>query len=258
MKIRRARIYIDEAGTHGWDWLIIGMLFVNNHAALHSDLVKIKNEEEYFNRSPKRSSKYKETHLNEFRNRRDASVAMRWIDSFLAHDCYFRSIVIDWKIWQGKYFGGPFEPEALKRRRAYKKWAEMLLHPEARRFVGAKLYLDRLRITYGYDVLDHLRARFTGRYEGNDPWISSFQATRSWLDANQCLQLCDLIVGCIWQQLMPSTNEHKLTTRDYLYNSLAHVGVAGRGPRFWKGYSKHTLTDHFPKYSEWYWRPDES
>jgi hypothetical protein len=28
------------------------------------------------------------------------------------------------------YFGDPFEPDALKKRRAYKKWAEMLLHPE--------------------------------------------------------------------------------------------------------------------------------
>ena len=68
--------------------------------------------------------------------------------------------MIDWSCWDGSHFGDPFEPRALQKRRAYKKWAEMLLQPEVSepdgkpRFTGAKLYLDKLQIMYGYDVID--------------------------------------------------------------------------------------------------------
>jgi len=37
-----ARLYIDEAGTHGGRWLVIGVLVVPAHAALHNALVRIK------------------------------------------------------------------------------------------------------------------------------------------------------------------------------------------------------------------------
>lgn len=34
------RIYVDEAGTHSEEWLIIGMLFVPDHGVLHAALSK--------------------------------------------------------------------------------------------------------------------------------------------------------------------------------------------------------------------------
>ena len=142
------RIYVDESGTHGDKWLIIGMLFVPTHGILQSELCKAKDVHGYLNTSPKRSAKYKEIHLTGFKSSRDVSVAKDWIDLFVRHDCYFRAVVVDWSIWDGRHFGGPFEPEALKKRRAYKKWAEMLLHAELkepsgrRNFYHAKLFLD--------------------------------------------------------------------------------------------------------------------
>jgi len=36
------RIYIDESGTHGKDWLVIGMLFVPDHGPVHSALCEAK------------------------------------------------------------------------------------------------------------------------------------------------------------------------------------------------------------------------
>lgn len=257
-RARGVRIYLDESGTHTTTWLVIGALFVRNHGALHSSLCKVKDEIGYFNQNPKRKAKYKETHFAGTSTDRDAEINRRWIDEFLRSDSYFRSVVVDWSTWQGRYFGDPFEPEALKKRRAYKKWTEMLLSPEVHGFQGAVLYLDRLLLAYGYDVLDHLRIRFSSvEYEGEHPWIQEFQSVRSWKDAHQCLQLTDLLVGCIYQGLVPSTNEHKLATRDYLYERLEAIGVAGHGPRYWRGFSKRTLRQRFPKYSEWYWRPGE-
>jgi hypothetical protein len=171
-------------------------------------------------------------------------------------------VVIDWSIWDGSYFGTPSEPEALKKRRAYKKWAEMLLHPELKNPLGgqpiyhAKLYLDRLRIVYGYDVLDNLRGRFTpSSYKGASPFIEEFQQTDSWRDANQCLQLCDLLTGCLYQSLAPSGKDAKIELRDYLAQVLKPHGVTRLDPGFWKGFEQSTLTKHLPKYSAWFWKP---
>lgn len=255
------RIYVDESGTHGNDWLIIGMLFVPNHGRLHSALCKVKDEVGYPNRSPKKRAKYKEIHLVDFKSPRDVRVGKRWIDEFLAHDCYYRCVVVDWSCWDGSFFGGPFEPRALQKRRAYKKWAEMLLQQEVSRpdgtpmFTHAKLYLDKLRIMYGYDVIDHLKSRFTSAYRGNSPYISEFQHTDSYKDANQCLQLCDLLTGCMYQELVPSKRKEKQEMRAYLESSLQKVGVKRLAASFWRQYHKKTLRDHFPKFSAWFWEP---
>src|SRR6266511_5136534 len=54
------RIYADEAGTHGGDWLIIGMLFVPDHGPLHSALCASKENHKYYNAKPRRKARYKE------------------------------------------------------------------------------------------------------------------------------------------------------------------------------------------------------
>jgi len=163
----------------------------------------------------------------------------------------------------GRYFGDPFEPDALKRRRAYKKWAEMLLHPELKEppggvpIRGARLYLDRLRILYGYDIIDHLRDRFTRNYEGASPYIAEFQHTDSWKDANQCLQLCDLLTGSIYQTLRPASSPEKQATRRYLEESLVSVGVKRLDPGFWRQYNPTSLRKLLPKFSAWFWQPSK-
>jgi len=255
------RIYIDEAGTHSDEWLVIGMLFVPNHGVLHSALCSVKDKLAYFNKSPRYSARYKETHLSQFRSPRDVEVAKEWIELFISHDCYYRSVVIDWSIWDGSYFGTPFEPRALQERRAYKKWAEMLLQPEltgsvtGRRIVGAKLYLDRLRIMHGYDVVNELQQRFTRAYRGNSPYIESFQHTDSWRDANQCLQLCDLLTGALYQSLVPANKKEKTAVSAHLATSLQQFNVQRMDPGFWRQYDPKTLSKHFPKFSAWFWRP---
>lgn len=257
------RIYIDESGTHGKEWLVIGMLFVSDHGPLHAALCNAKDKIGYFNTSPRFKAKYKETHLSKFRSQRDVDVASEWMDLFLAHNCYYRSVVVDWSIWEGKYFGGAFEAEALKKRRAYKKWAEMLIQPETRnsegepRFYHAKLYLDRLCAMRGYDILDHLQNRFTEGYHGESPFIDSFQHADSWKDANQCLQLCDLLTGAVYQNLVPSTNEFKVAASDCLAERLRPLGVDRLDAGFWRQFAQTTLRQRFPKFSEWFWRPTQ-
>lgn len=259
------RIYIDESSTHaGSEWLLIGMLFVPNHGALHNALAQAKEDESYFNTRPDRTARYRELHFADVASAKDVRVGKKWIDEFLLHPCHFRCLVFEWAMWDGSHFGDPFEPDALKKRRAYKKWCELLLQPELsspldeRPIRGAELYLDRLRITYGYDVIDHLRERFSPspEYRGTTPYITKFQHTASWRDANQCLQLADLLLGCLKQELMPSTNARKDELRRYLAERLEPVGVRHLGAGFWRQYHPKTLREKLQKYSAWFWQPE--
>jgi hypothetical protein len=245
------RIYVDESGTHSSSgWLVIGMLFVPDHAALHSALVAVKETAGYFNRTAKKA-RYKETHLTKFKSARDVEVAKEWIDIFCKDACYFRSIVIDWSRWDGRHFGDAFDPDALKRRRAYKKWAEMLLQPEVADFRDATLYLDRLRILYGYDILDHLRMRFEPRQKRWRPPIKTFMPSDSWTDAMQCLQLADLLSGAVSQRLTPAPNPHKRAVMEYLYAKVKPY----RPDSAWGPYEKNIIR-RAPAFSEWLWRPE--
>lgn len=252
------RIYIDEAGTNSDEWLVIGVLVVPDHAALHNSLVAVKTGLGYFNTSPKKKNKLRETHLAQFRRKSDLAVAEQWIEQFIAHGCYYRCIVVDWTNWDGKYFGDPFEADALKKRRAYKKWLEMLLHPEVKKHRDADLYLNKLRICHGYEVVGEIEKRFTEQYDGGSPWIRSFQHADSSRDAHQCLQLCDLITGCVYQSLTPSGNEYKLGARRFLYKKLESAGVKSSDPSYWRGFHKSSLGTHFAKFSEWFWTPTPS
>lgn len=245
------RIYVDESGTHSSSgWLVIGMLFVPDHGPLHSDLTAVKEAREYFNGSA-RNARYKETHLTKFKTARDLAVAKDWINLFQQHNCYFRSIVIDWSRWDGRHFGDAFDPDALKKRRAYKKWAEMLLQPEVADFRDATLYLDRLRILYGYDIIEALRMRFEPKQKRWKPPIKTFQLSDSWPDAMQCLQLADLLAGAVSQGLTPSANEFKRAVSDYLYSNLKVY----RPDSTWGPYETN-IVRKAPSFSEWFWKPE--
>lgn len=168
-------------------------------------------------------------------------------------------------MWDGRKFGDAFEPDTLKKRRAYKKWCELVLQPELSTPLeggpirGAELYLDRLRIAYGYDVIDHLEQRFAPppEFRGKTPYITKFQHTASWRDANQCLQLGDLLLGCVKQELMPSQRPQQEELRSYLADRLRPLGISHLGAGFWKQYHPKSLREKLPKFSVWFWQATE-
>ena len=74
-------IALDESGTHGEDFLVIGILVVPSPGPLIQRLVEIKEKHKYYNVSGKHSAKYKEIHYKEIHTQRDRGVAIEWIDS---------------------------------------------------------------------------------------------------------------------------------------------------------------------------------
>lgn len=259
------RIYIDESGTHqGSDWLLIGMLFVPKHAELHRALCAVKEREEYFNNSPKRKARYKSVHFKELGSPRDLRVCKAWIDEFLAHPAFFRALAFDWTMWDGRYFGNAFDSDALKKRRAYKKWCELLLQPELSdpldgiKICEAELFLDRLRIAYQYDVIDVLAERFEPpeTYQGDKPYIARLEHAASWRDSHQCLQLADLLLGALKEGFSPSGNECRREISAYLAERLSEHGITRLDPGFWKQYHPVSLREKLPKLSAWCWQPE--
>lgn len=250
---------MDESGTHDEKWLVIGALFVPDHGPLHSALCKVKEDIQYFNQSTKRSSRYKETHLADFRSPRDVKVGRAWVDEFVASNCFYRAVIVDWSIWDGSHHGQWWEKDSLKKRRAYKKWAEMLLSPEVSegKVRSADLLLDRLKAIGNYDVLEHLKERFATKNIGGLQCIQKYQHTDSWMDAHQCLQLCDLLTGCLYQHLVPASSPEKTEMRMYLQTALAPLNVKHMGASFWKGFTGTSLRRHLPRYSAWFWKPTE-
>lgn len=125
------------------------------------------------------------------------------IDVFHDHDCWMRAIAVDLSIFDPSYFGNPFEDDAFRERKAYKKWAELLLQPELRERPGGDLFMDRLTRTGGYDVASHLWERFVSdpESEGQRPRLSRLQMVRSHSDEHQGLQLCDLLIGSVTHSL---------------------------------------------------------
>lgn len=259
------RIYIDESCTHeGSDWLLIGMLFVPQHGLLHNALVAAKEAEKYYSQRPDQNATYKEFHFADVKSARDVRVGKLWIDAFVTHPGHFRCLAFEWSMWDGSNFGNAFEPDTLKKRRAYKKWCELLLQPELSTPLdggpirGAELYLDRLRMAYGYDVIDHLQDRFepSPGFRGHTPYITKFQHTASWRDANQCLQLTDLLLGCLKQEFMPSARSEKDELRRYLAERLEPYGIKHLGLGFWRQWHHSTLREKLPKFSAWCWKPE--
>lgn len=235
------------------------MLFVRAHGPLHAELLATKQRLAYLNTGAK-SARFAEFSLKHCRNPKAASVGKAFADAFIKHDCYFRSLAFDWSQWHGKYFGKPFDADALKKRRAYKKWCELLIHGETQNLNHSDLYLDELRIVRQYDVLNELQLRFTKNYKGDTPWIRKFVHAKSWQDEHQCLQLCDLLTGAVYRALAGADGHAKevvthLETTLLQFPSPKPIKLGHES--YWRGFHKSTLTQHFPKFSQWIWTPSD-
>lgn len=87
-------IALDESGTHGDDFLVIGILVIPAPVPLIQRLTEIKESHKYYNTSGRHGAKYKEIHYKEIHTQRDKDVAIDWIEEFVKYQCWYRSIVI--------------------------------------------------------------------------------------------------------------------------------------------------------------------
>jgi hypothetical protein len=235
-------IYFDESYDNAHNYLLYGALFVPPSSNLHRRFEQVRAETGFRG----------EVKYNKCRNPRALTVCTKVVDAFLADEAYFRCAVVDQHRFDYSWWGRIDESLAIKKARAYKKFAEMLLHPFVENLRGAVFLADNLKRCRGDDFLERIRERFN---PPNQPPTFRHLAEVSSAHAQyQCLQVCDLLLGCVLNNLVPTKNRYKNEIRQYLLEKLA---VPSFLLTTWKDVSLKNVVDDCPPINVWYWRPEK-
>ena len=101
--------------------------------------------------------------------------AIQAIQAFKAHNCYFRAVVIPLAQFDLDYYGKSYEADKIKRARAYKKFAEMLIEYNTPELTDGVLFADNLTrckggaLGYGDEFIEVMKQRFQYSPDGASP-----------------------------------------------------------------------------------------
>lgn len=231
-------VYFDESYDNDRHYLLYGALFVPPSSTLHRQLERIRRETGYDGEIKYTKCKYPRT----------LSVYKQVVDAFMEDSAYFRCVVVDQYHFDYSRFGNPNESESLKQARAYKKFAEMLLNPNVRGLVDATLLADKLTRCRGDEFLERIRERFNPT--GSKRTFRHVAEVPSSCRAYQCLQVCDLLLGCVLNNLRPAKKAAKNEIRQYLCGQLK---VQSFLLSVWKNVPRKNTCDPTNKFNVWYW-----
>ena len=114
-------IYLDESYNWQGVYFTLGALFVvSDHDVLLESFNNLKREEGF----AREDGSLRELKYSKIKYPKLARTAVKAIQAFKAHNCYFRAVVIPQAQFDLRYFGKPYELENIRRARAYKKFAE--------------------------------------------------------------------------------------------------------------------------------------
>jgi hypothetical protein len=232
------RIYFDESYDNAHHYLLYGALFVPPSSTLHQRIARIREE----------TGCRSEIKYNFCKNATRLAVARSVIDAFMEDTAYFRCVVVDQHGFDYSVFGRADEPLALKQARAYKKFAEMLLDKHVIDVEHAVFLADDMKRCNGDEFLDRIRERFNP--PGGKTTFRHLAEVSSRLEQYQCLQVCDLLLGCVLNNLKPTTKETKNEIRQYL---CQRVGVPNCLLTTWRNIPLATATNPETKFHVWYW-----
>ena len=149
------------------------------------------------------------------------------------------------------------ENNKIKMARAYKKFAELLLAHNTEDIYNGVLLTDELTRCNGDKFIEIMKQDFcviNGRHcnDKHRPTLKEITDIKSHLEEYHVNQINDILLGCIINNLKPTSKEYKNNVRGYLVKKL---GVNNLLPETWNKYSKKYVKEYYPKYNIWYWRP---
>lgn len=246
-------IYLDESYDSNRNYFLLGALFNSQHRALLRKIRDIKNLNQFFDNN----GKYKEIKYSNCYCEENYKIATLMIDSFMQSNSYFRAVVVDMSNLNLNKFGSSNEDNKIKKARAYKKFAEMLISYNSSGVRKGVLLTDRKPHCDGDKFIARMREKFcfsnTVNSDGDTvPLLKYINEIDSKLEQYQVMQLNDILLGCIINNIYPSSNSWKNNLRTYLVSSLK---VPNLLKSFWNLYTKTALEKMFPKYNIWYWKP---
>ena len=231
-------VYFDESYDNDRHYLLYGALFMPEDSRLHQRFLALRRE----------AGVTKEIKYTDCRNRSTLRFCKRLVDVFLEDTAYFRCVVVDQHGFDYSGFGSQSDPQALKKARAYKKFAEMLLAPNVEAVHDGVFLADQLTRCNGDEFLERIRECFNR--PGARRTFRRCAEVDSSLVEYQCVQVCDLLLGCVLNNLKPTKKTTKNEIRKYLCRKL-------EVPNFlyttWKDVSVAHVKGECPKFNVWYW-----
>lgn len=246
-------LYFDESYDNEHRYLILGALFNPHPKYLHREMMKIKSRNNFLdNRGKGRELKY-----NLCINNYYLKMCQECIDVFVKSTSYFRCVVVDQKILDLDYFGQKYEPDKIKMARAYKKFAELLIAHNTEEIYNGVLLTDELKRCQGDKFMEIMKEDFClpgGKYCNvpNRPTLKHVADIHSDIEEYQVCQINDILIGCVLNNLVPTSKPYKNNLRDYL---IKKIEVDSLLPDYWNKYSKKFVEENYPKFNVWYWKP---
>lgn len=245
-------IYFDECYDTPVKYLILSGLFNPHSKFLHRKLSEIKRSNNFI----RDDGSLVEIKYNYCKTQKHYNICTQIIDAFFESTSWFRSIVIKQDIFDLNRFGAPYEADKIKKARAYKKFAELLICHNTENVHGGILLTDELTRCSRDLFIEKMKELFCTpkvAYSENKkiPTLTRIEEVHSHLEQYQVLQVCDLLMGCILNNLVPTKNKFKNLIREYLIKKL---GVRNLLPESWSKYSKRLVEEYYPKFNIWYIR----
>ncbi len=246
-------IYFDESYDREHNYLILGALFNPHPTFLHRKLLALKHKYTFYDKNgvPGELKYYL------CNNKYKLDLSCEAIDIFIKSTSYFRCIVVDQSVLNLDYFGQKHEDNKIKMARAYKKFAEMLIAHNTENIYNGVLLTDELTRCEGDRFIEIMKEDFClpdGKYcdMPNRPTLKHVKDIKSHIVDYHVCQINDLLIGCVLNNLVPTTKSYKNDLRKHLIKSL---DVPDLLPQTWGGFSRSGAEAEYPKFNIQYWKP---
>lgn len=246
-------VYLDESYDQpSKQFLLLGLLF-SPSKKLHRVLTGIHKRKQCLDKH----KNIIETKYSNCFSSHNYDVCKDFIDAFLGTDSWFCAIAVDTKTttFNLHYFGKSHEPDSIKKARVYKKFTEMLISKNTRRIKNAVLLVDEVTRCNHDRFLELIRESFCVPGVGYSPdkkypIFRHIGSVTSDTPENVRLCVCDLLLGCILNNNLPTRNKWKNQLRKHL---IGRLGVKDLLESTWtkKGMSQSVRR----RFRIWYWKP---
>ena len=234
-------IYLDETYDHNHTWLLLGALFNPTHNKFHRQIKGILARNAYV--LP--NGQFKEIKYNRCSFSKAFKIYKEVVDAFMQSDSRFSSIAVRTDdTFDLEIYGRPDEPAKLKKERAYRSLTEELLKRNLVHMSNAILFLDKMTRCEPETFMEILKRNFSTvgagySQDSKHPKIRHIQDVVSGAEGYELMGVCDLLQGCILNNLLPilpsgpkrKGSLYKNKIREYLVSKL---GVRDLLPETWK------------------------
>jgi hypothetical protein len=269
-------IYLDESYDWQGTYFLLGALFVvSNHDVFLQSFNSLKREESLA--SP--NGFLRELKYSKIRYPKYERAAVKTIQAFTAHDCYFRAVIVPQAQFDLKFFGKPFERENIKRARAYKKFAEMLIEYNTPQLTQGVLFADYLSrckgaLQRGDEFVQVMRERFQDviyddQLSATPPKLKHIQEVSSEDERYALLQVCDVLLGSTLNGILKTAKGPRMAHKNRVTGKMKEIlGLPSLERDYWQPLTKiyageyqarvsaedYRRGTHY-KYRLWFWHP---